>query len=119
MIDVAFIFGVVVSILGSMFIALLCALPGFIYDLFVDLGRKKHFIFLFFALIAAFFMAKSTKDSGAFFLGDIALNLLVVYFGLFLLIALKNMGSHFGMCKICDKLKSKLRKKNYEEDQFN
>lgn len=114
MIDTSLLFGVVVSILGSMFIALLCSLPAFVLDFFVDLGRKKHFIFLFFAFICAFFMASSTKDSGAYFIGDIALNLFVVYFGLFFLKALKNMGSRFGMCKICDKLKKKFRRKNLE-----
>lgn len=121
-IDIALLFGVVASIVGSMFIALLCSLPAFVLDFFTELGRKKHYIFLALALGVAVYMASTTKDSGGYFVLDILLNLLVIYFGLFLLKALKNMGSRFGMCKICDRLKDKIRKKvrrNYEENQYN
>ena len=44
-------------------------------------------------------------------------------FGLFFLKALKNMGSRFGLCRACDKFKDKIRKKirrqNYEKNQYN
>lgn len=117
------LFGVVASIVGSMFIALLCSLPGFVLDFFTELGTKKHYIFLALAFVAACYMASNTKDSGAYFILDIFLNLLVIYFGLFLLKALKNMGSRFGLCKACDKFKDKIRKKvrrqNYEKNQYN
>lgn len=122
-IDIVLLFGVVGSILGSMFIALLCSLPGFVLDFFTELGRKKHYLFLAFALATATYMASMTKDSGSYFVLDILLNLLVLYFGLFLLKALKNMGSRFGLCKACDKIKDKIRKKvrrqKYEENQYN
>ena len=45
-IDIVLLFGVVASIVGSMFIALLCSLPGFVLDFFTELGGKKHYIFL-------------------------------------------------------------------------
>ena len=122
-IDIVLLFGVVASIVGSMFIALLCSLPGFVLDFFTELRGKKHYIFLALAFVAACYMASTTKDSGSYFILDIFLNLLVIYFGLFLLKALKNMGSRFGFCKACDKFKDKIRKKvrrqNYEENQYN
>ena len=90
-IDIVLLFGVVASIVGSMFIALLCSLPGFVLDFFTELGGKKHYIFLALAFATACYMASTTKDSGSYFILDIFLNLLVIYFGLFLLKALKNM----------------------------
>ena len=122
-IDIVLLFGVVASDLGSMFLALLCSLPGFVLHFFAELGAKKHYIFLALAIVAACYMASTTKDSGSYFILDIFLNLLVIYFGLFLLKALKNMGSRLGFCKACDKFKDKVRKKvrrqNYEENQYN
>lgn len=122
-IDIVLLFGVVASIVGSMFIALLCSLPGFVLDFFTELGGKKHYIFLALALVTACYMASNTKDSGAYFILNIFLDLLVIYFGLFLLKALKNMGSRFGLCRACDKFKDKIRKKvrrqNYEKNQYN
>ena len=122
-IDIVLLFGVVASIVGSMFIALLCSLPGFVLDFFTELGAKKHYIFLALAFATACYMASTTKDSGSYFILDIFLNLLVIYFGLFLLKALKNMGSRFGLCRACDKFKDKIRKKvrrqNYEKNQYN
>ena len=41
-IDIVLLFGVVASIVGSMFIALLCSLPGFVLDFF------HNFAFLLF-----------------------------------------------------------------------
>ena len=103
-IDIVLLFGVVASIVGSMFIALLCSLPGFVLDFFTELGAKKHYIFLALAFVAACYMASTTKDSGAYFILDIFLNLLVIYFGLFLLKSLKNMGiedklKELGICE--------------------
>ena len=50
-IDIVLLFGVVGSIVGSMFIALLCSLPGFVLDFFTELGAKKHYIFLALAFV--------------------------------------------------------------------
>ena len=122
-IDIVLLFGVVASIVGSMFIALLCSLPGFVLDFFTELGAKKHYIFLALAFVAACYMASTTKDGGSYVMLDSFVNLVVIYFGLLLLKALKNMGSRFGFCrsynKFKDKFKKKVRRQNYEENQYN
>lgn len=104
-------------VLGSMLIAMICALPGFIIDFFVDLGRKKHWIFFALAFCVAAYLAFSKNEQNALYtMLNVFLNLLVIYFGLLLLKAFKNMGSRFGMCKICDKIKSRLRRSKIEQE---
>ena len=96
--------------LGATLLAFICALPGFLLDLFYDISKYKNYLFFGFALIVAFINTiKNGIDSG--FLINILLNLAVVYFGLLILIAFKNMASRFGACKMCDQIKAKLRKK--------
>ena len=93
--------------------AFFCALPGFIIDLFVDLGAKKHYLFLALALASSVYASSHLANTTA--LGTLFVYILVdlfgVYFGLFFLIALKNMGRKFGLCKVCDKIKARLRRR--------
>ena len=100
-------------VLGATLLAMLCALPGFVIDLFYDISKYKKYIFLANACALAVIMAlKNNKNSeifGEFFINAL-LDLGVVYFGLLILIALKNMATRAGMCKICDKIKSRLRR---------
>ena len=84
-IDIVLLFGVVASIVGSMFIALLCSLPGFVLDFFTELGAKKHYIFLALAFVDDCYMESNIKDSGYYFMLNIFLDLIVIYFGVFLI----------------------------------
>ena len=86
--------------LGATLLAFICALPGFLLDLFYDISKYKNYLFFGFALIVAFINTiKNGIDSG------FLINILLI------LIAFKNMASRFGACKMCDKIKAKLRKK--------
>lgn len=96
-------------VLGASLLAFICALPGFLIDLFFDISKYKKYIFFVLALIIACINSLKHGISAEFFI-NILLNLGVVYFGFLILIAFKNMASRFGACKLCDKIKAKLRR---------
>lgn len=97
----------IIIILVWIFKAFVCSLVVFIIDLIRELGKFKHYLFFAFALCFSVFanIQHSEYDILKMFL-YVFLEIVGIYFGLFILIAIKNMSG----CTMCDKIRAKFRK---------